>query len=177
MTDGLPRPGDAGPIPPEQPGSFDDLFRREFPPIARTAYLIVGDWEVARELAQDAFVQALRHWQTVRTFESPGGWVRRVVIRDAVRTRARDTRRRALHLGAPPGADALPTSAVDVREALMTLPPRQRAAVALHYLDGRPVAEVAELLGCSTGTVKTHLARARQALAALLGEDPDHDLR
>jgi RNA polymerase sigma-70 factor (ECF subfamily) len=177
MTEGIPRPADAGPSDSDPAASFDALFRREFPPITRTAYLVVGDWEVARELAQDAFVQALRHWDKVRTLESPGGWVRRVAIRDAVRARARDSRRRELHLGAGTAADAAPTTSVDVRDALMTLPARQRAVVALHYLDDRPVAEIAELLGCSSGTVKTHLARARQALAARLGEDLDDELR
>jgi RNA polymerase sigma-70 factor (ECF subfamily) len=177
MTEGIPRPPDAGRTDHEAADSFDELFRREFPPITRTAYLVVGDWEVARELAQDAFVQALRHWEKVRTMESPGGWVRRVAIRDAVRTRARDTRRHALHLGAASESDVPPAPSVDIRDALMALPPRQRAVVALHYLDDRPVAEIAELLGCSSGTVKTHLARARQALAARLGEELDDDLR
>ena len=177
MTDGPPRPGSSGPAATEPERSFDDLFRREFPSITRTAYLVVGDWEVARELAQDAFVQALRHWEQVRTMESPGGWVRRVAIRDAVRTRGRDNRRRTLHLESGERADTLPSIAVDVRDALSTLPPRQRAVVALHYLDDRPVAEIAELLGCSSGTVKTHLARARQALAARLGEEADDGVR
>ena len=56
MTEGAQRPGEPGTAGTE----FDALFRREFAPIARTAYLVVGDWEVAREIAQDAFVQALR---------------------------------------------------------------------------------------------------------------------
>src|SRR6478609_279334 len=84
--------GEKGPGEPGAAESFDDLFRREFAPITRTAYLVVGDWEVAREIAQDAFVQALRHWKKVESMESPGGWVRRVAIRDAVRSRRRDAR-------------------------------------------------------------------------------------
>ena len=70
MTEGIPRPEPAATSGPAC--SFDDLFRREFGPITRTAYLVVGDWEVARELAQDAFVQALRHWPRVQTLET---WV------------------------------------------------------------------------------------------------------
>jgi RNA polymerase sigma-70 factor (ECF subfamily) len=175
MTEGIPRPEPAATSGPAC--SFDDLFRREFGPITRTAYLVVGDWEVARELAQDAFVQALRHWPRVQTLERPGGWIRRVAIRDAVRARARDARRTNLHRATARSADVLPSATVDIRDALMTLPPQQRAVVALHYLDDRPVDEIAELLGCSSGTVKTHLSRARHALAALLGEEPDDDLR
>jgi RNA polymerase sigma factor (sigma-70 family) len=152
--------------------AFNALFRREFGPITRTAYLIVGDWEVAREIAQDAFVQVLRHWKKVQEMESPGGWVRRVAIRDAVRTRGRDARQRSLTRTTAVGfvAETEPV-ATDVREALLTLPRQQRAVIALHYLEDRPVAEIATLLGCSEGTVKTHLSRGRAALAARLGEE------
>src|SRR6476661_9829005 len=82
--------------PDDADAAFDALFRREFGAITRTAYLVVGDWEVAREIAQDAFVQVLRHWRKVQEMESPGGWVRRVAIRDAVRSRRRDARGRRL---------------------------------------------------------------------------------
>jgi RNA polymerase sigma factor (sigma-70 family) len=172
MTEGAQRPGEPG----TAGIAFDQLFRREFVPIARTAYLVVGDWEVAREIAQDAFVQALRHWKKVQAMESPGGWVRRVAIRDAVRTRRRDNRRESLSTDAARVASEPAPLTLDVRRAVLTLPRRQRAVIALHYLDDRPVAEIAALLGCSRGTVKTHLARGRQALAALLGEDLTDEL-
>jgi DNA-directed RNA polymerase specialized sigma24 family protein len=172
MTEGAQRSDESGADEP----AFDDLFRREFVPITRTAYLVVGDWEVAREIAQDAFVQALRHWKKVQGLESPGGWVRRVAIRDAVRSRRRDARGRTLGLEGGRG-DTEPALALDVRAALLTLPTQQRAVIALYYLDDRPVAEIASLLGCSDGTVKTHLARGRHALAALLGEEVTDELR
>jgi DNA-directed RNA polymerase specialized sigma24 family protein len=59
----------------------------------------------------------------------------------------------------------------DVRAALLALPRQQRAVIALFYLEDRPVAEIATLLGCSEGTVKTHLSRGRAALATRLGEE------
>jgi RNA polymerase sigma-70 factor (ECF subfamily) len=79
-------------------------------------------------------------------------------------------------LDSAPGASE-PAVALDVRTALLTLPSRQRAVIALYYLDDQPVAEIAALLGCSAGTVKTHLARGRQALAVLLGEEITDELR
>jgi RNA polymerase sigma factor (sigma-70 family) len=167
MTEGAQRPDE----PAATETSFDDLFRREFVAITRTAYLVVGDWEVAREIAQDAFVQALRNWPKVQRFERPGGWVRRVAIRDAVRSRARDARGRDLPVNAAGGSGDTTALTVDVRTALLTLPPRQRAVIALYYLDDLPVGEIATMLGCSDGTVKTHLARGRHALAARLGEE------
>jgi RNA polymerase sigma-70 factor (ECF subfamily) len=173
MTEGAQRPGE----PATTETTFDDLFRREFAPITRTAYLVVGDWAVAREIAQDAFVQTLRNWPKVQRLESPGGWVRRVAIRDAVRSRRRDARGRALPLDRSAGTADTAALTLDVRAALLTLPPRQRAVIALYYLDDRPVGEIATLLGCSSGTVKTHLARGRQALAGLLGEEVTDELR
>jgi len=173
MTEGAQRPGRSA----AAGDAFDTFFRREFGPITRTAFLVVGDWEVAREIAQDAFVQALRRWGKVQALESPGGWVRRVAIRDAVRTRRRDARGRALQADVGPPPAEPDSTAVDVRSALLTLPARQRAVIALYYLDDRPVAEIAGLLGCSRGTVKTHLARGRQTLAALLGEEVTDELR
>ncbi len=173
MTDGSGRPAEPG----AAESAFDALFRREFGPITRVAYLVVGDWEVARDLAQDAFVQALRHWQKVQAMESPGGWVRRVAIRDAVRSRRRHDRGRALERDDARLSDAPRSDSLDVRRALLTLPARQRAAIALHYLDDRPVAEIANLLGCSVGSVKTHLSRGRAALARLLGEEATDELR
>src|SRR5579862_2504054 len=110
---------------------FDALFRRELVPITRTAYLVVGDWEVACELAQDAFVHALRRWDTVRTLDRPGAWVRRVAIRDAVRTRRRRARGRALEVEHARGAGQIAPIGPDVRAALLGLPARQRAAIAL----------------------------------------------
>ena len=156
---------------------FDALFRRELGPITRAAYLVVGDWEVACELTQDAFVAALRHWDTVRTLDRPGAWVRRVAIRDAVRSRRRRARGRVLESESARVDGATPPIGPDLRGALLGLPARQRAAIALHYLDDLPVAEIAAVLGCSEGSVKTHLARGRRALAHLLGEEVADDRR
>jgi RNA polymerase sigma-70 factor (ECF subfamily) len=147
---------------------FATLFRRDFARVARTTYLIVGDWQVAQELSQEAFVQLLRRWRKVSRYDNPGAWVRRVAIRDAMRARRRAARPEHL---APTTAREPETESVDVRRALWQLPPAQRAAIALHYLDDQPVAEVAALMGCSSGTVKTHLSRGREKLAGLLREE------
>ena len=162
----------------EPDDAFDALFRREVGPIGRTAFLIVGDWEIAREIAQDTFVQVLRHWEKVRQMESPGGWARRVAIRRAIRVRQRDARGRSLlEVSAPIAAGERDPAEIDVHRALLALPVRQRAAIALYYLEDQPVAEIAALLGCSEPTVRTHLARGRDALARLLGEEVTDDAR
>src|SRR5690348_6384478 len=149
---------------------FDALYRESFPAIARTVAWIVGDVEVAREIAQDAFVAVLVHWRKVSRYDNPGAWARRVAIRDAVRVARRDGTRPAF---APSDRTMEPDAVIDVWTAVGTLPPAQRAAVVLHYLHDLPVAEVAKTLGCTEGTAKTHLSRARHTLAVRLGEEDD----
>ncbi len=62
----------------------------------------------------------------------------------------------------------LPTTDHEFWEAVRALPARQAQAIALHYLEDRPVAEIAEILGCAPATVKVHLHRGRRALADTL---------
>jgi RNA polymerase sigma-70 factor (ECF subfamily) len=150
--------------------AFDALFRDSYTVVVRSVEWIVGDREVAREIASDAFVAALVHWRKVSGYEKPGAWVRRVAIRDAVRAAKRLARIVPVDvLSAAPDRD----DAVVVRAAVAELAPAQRAAVVLHYLHDLPVGEVARVLGCSEGTAKTHLFRARAALRTRLSEEDD----
>jgi DNA-directed RNA polymerase specialized sigma24 family protein len=104
----------------------------------------------------------------VSSYDNPGAWVRRVALRQAVRAA-----RRARHVPqfSRAGVSCECDEVLDVRAAVASLPPAQRAAVVLRYLHDLPVAEVARTLGCSEGTAKTHLFRARKSLAARLGEE------
>jgi len=145
---------------------FSALFRAEFPSVLRVVQAIVGDRAVAQEVTQDAFVEALRRWPKVGAHERPGAWVRRVAIRRAVRVRDRRIAEPSPDEPASGRGDA--PADLDLHRAVAALPRAQRAAVALFYLEDRPVAEVAELMGCSAATVKVHLHRARARLAQTL---------
>ncbi len=72
-----------------------------------------------------------------------------------------------------PGEARNPDEAVDLWTAVRGLPRRQQEAVVLYYRMGTPVQEIAQILGCKEGTVRTHLARAREALRIMLGGGPD----
>ena len=82
--------------PRERPPDFESLFRTEFPRVARTVHHIVGDRRQADEVTQDAFLELLRHWPKVSTYDRPELWVRRVAIRKAQRERHRTWRRTEL---------------------------------------------------------------------------------
>jgi RNA polymerase sigma-70 factor, ECF subfamily len=162
MSGSSPTPASAGAYT-----DFESFFRVEHPRLLAIAVAMVGDREVARELVQDALLKAFSSWTKVAALESPGGWTRRVLINlsiDVQRRRGRE--RRALERSQEEAAvesPPLPTPAL--WSAVRSLPRLQRSVVALHYVDDMPIAEVAEVLGVSPGSVKTSLSRARSAMA------------
>lgn len=155
---------------------FDGFFATEFPQIARTAWYVVLDTEVAKEIAQEAFCRALQRWDRISRYDRPGAWVRTVAIRLAVRSR--DLRRREARLAAVerPSPGEIDTPVLDnatLAAALATLPRQQRAAVVLRYLCDLDIDELAAEIGCKPATARVHLHRGRQALGQLLGVHDD----
>lgn len=174
------------------PAAFDDVYRAEWHGLVGLGWSLTGSWAVAEELAQDAFADAYRRWDEVSTLDRPGAWVRRAVVnRAASLGRRRSVERRGVvRLTAQAGADGDGPHEDRTGEAgadgvadpafwaaVRAVPDRQRACIALHYLEDRSVREIAEIVGCSAATVKVHLHRGRLALAsrlARLDERPTH---
>ena len=152
---------------------FDEFFGRTYDPVARALTLATGSRDVADEATQDAFTKALRHWRKVRAMARPDGWVY-VVAMNSARDRMRKAGR---EITAYAATSTDQTSAVavrlTVRDAIATLPPRQREAVVLRYLADLSLAEVADAMNCALGTVKATLHQARSALRVELEEDDD----
>ena len=153
----------------EGDAEFTAFFRSEYPALVRTLFLVVHDRELARDIAQDAFVQLFARWRRISRYERPEAWVRRVGIRMAVRASKRERRRPHLERELDFATFPKPVD-LDVIRAIRQLPSSQRAAVALFYLEDRSVSDVAAILSCSEVTAKVHLHRARTRLAELLGE-------
>jgi RNA polymerase sigma-70 factor (ECF subfamily) len=156
--------------------AFDALFRREFKPIARTAYMIVGDAATAEEIAQEAFAKAWSRWPHVSRADRPGAWVHTVAVRMALRHKARRRRGAYLEVMAH-GGELFATgdqSLVPVVDLLRSLSPMQRAVVALAIIDDVPIEEVARTLRCRPSTARVHLHRARARMAALVKEETTH---
>lgn len=160
--------GIAGAVSDRDAG-FTTFFRTEYPGVVRTLYLIVHDREQAQDIAQDAFVQLFARWRRISHYDRPEAWVRRIGIRMAVRAAGRERVRQRLERELEFATLPKPVD-LDVLRAVRRLSASQRAAVALFYLEDRPVSEVAEVLACSEVTAKVHLYRARKRLAELLGE-------
>src|SRR3954452_8187793 len=137
-------------------GEFEQVFRSGYPSVLRTAYLVLHDRGRAEEVTQDAFLRLYERWSQAVRYEHPVAWVRKVVVRDAIRRAERERWQLVASVLTDRGkTDPLPD--LDLLNAVGTLPPRQRAAVALYYLEDRPVDEIADLMEVSVSTVKQHL--------------------
>ena len=141
----------------------------------RVAVLLTGDWHAAEDLVQTSLVKLYRAWPKLRPGGDPDAYLRRIMV-NTHRSWWRARWRRETPAGELPEtviADFADGQALaeQVRQALRALPRQQRAALVLRYYADLPEAEVADLLGCSPGTVKTRAHRGLLSLRGNLGED------
>jgi RNA polymerase sigma-70 factor (sigma-E family) len=147
-------------------------------PLLRTGHLMTGDARDAEDLVQETLLRVARRWERVRCMDQPAGYARRVLVNLVLHDAGRRSRLRAELLppdGAVEAADesaARALRAVDdlaeFRWALAQLPARQRVVLVLRYWTDLPVAEVADILECSEGTVTSTASRAAARLAETL---------
>jgi RNA polymerase sigma factor (sigma-70 family) len=152
--------------------SFPAFYETEYRPMVRLAVALVGRRDVAEELVQDAFVSLHGRWDRVSKYESPEGWLRRVVINrsmSALRRRAVEVRLLGRLSRLRERHSDLPEVDGEIWQSVAALPKRQAQVIALMFVDDLTVAEIAAVLECEENTVRTHLRRARQSLAARLG--------
>ena len=152
---------------------FEAFVVARSPALLRTAHLLTGDRGHGEDLLQQALERLYRHWR--RIDGDPEGWVRRTMVNLATDRWRRRARRpaevgRALPDAPAPGDDHRAVEErYDLVRALRTLTARQRAVLVLRYFDDLPEAQVAALMGCSVGTVKSTsskaLARLREQAA------------
>lgn len=159
----------------ESSPAFEDFYSTEYQAVLSFAYALSGSRSGAEDLAHDAFFAAYRNWDRISRYDQPGAWVRRVVINLSVSAfRRRVAEARALARAALGERTALPDVEIGDPEfwgAVRALPRRQAQAVALFYLEDRSIAEIADILGLRTGTVKSNLHDGRVSLARRLREE------
>ena len=156
--------------------SFDGFYAREYSSLVAMAFALTGSRAHAEDVAQEAMLIAYRRWDDVSRLDMPVAWVRRVCANTATSL----VRRRIVEARAVLKLRARPVAVAELDETdsafwaeVRRLPRRQAQCVALRYVYGCSVAEIAEILGCADGTVKSHLWTARARLADRLGETHD----
>lgn len=161
-----------------RPQDYAAFYSQQFAGVLALVYSLVGSWPVAEDLAQEAFVRAYRDWQRIGAYDRPDAWVRTVAV-NAATSRFRRLAAEARAVTRLAGRarttwpDPLPEDLERFWVAVRRLPIRQAQAAALHCGEDRSVADIARIMGCAEGTVKTHLHQARRTLAQRLGLNPE----
>lgn len=162
--------------------AFEELMHARIDAIYRLSYAIVGDEADARDATQEAFIAAWRRIRGLRDADRFDAWLQRIAVNTARMTLRARGRRRVREI--PSGDIAAMAAASDhavaaperadadvLGSALDRLPLDQRTILVLHHLEGRELADLAEILGIPLGTVKSRLHTARAALQAALASE------
>ena len=148
-----------------RPVDWEALVTQNETRLYRAALAILGDPHEAEDAVQDAFVRYLE--KAPKELENPSAWLMRVLV-NGCKSRLRLAWRRV-----GPLPDTLPAPGPEERqelEELFSLPPEDRAVIHLHYYEGYSSNEIAQLLGCRPGAVRSRLSRARERLRKVLVE-------
>jgi RNA polymerase sigma-70 factor (sigma-E family) len=160
---------------PAERADFEEFVAARYPALLRTARLLTGDWQLAEDLVQTALARTSLRWSRLRSVEGAEPYVRRVLVTTYATWWRRRWRGETPTAELPDRAGPDPYGAVDHRDrverAVATLPRRQRAVVVLRYYDDLPESQVAQLLGCSVGTVRSQASRALAKLRIELDDD------
>lgn len=149
--------------------ALEHLFRLHWPRAYRAALVVVGDAAAAEDIAQEAFLAAVRALDRFDRRRPFGPWLHRIVVNRAIDWARARSLRRELDAGsaAEPAADERPR-VDDVVELLAELSPEHRAVIVLRYLLEYTPGEIAELLDLPRGTVNSRLRRGLDRLEEAL---------
>jgi RNA polymerase sigma-70 factor (sigma-E family) len=152
---------------------YVDYVTARLPSLRRLGYLLCGDEHGADDLVQQTITALYVHWRRASAADNIDAYVRQMLVRAFLDEKRRPWSRVRL-TDAPPErpdqADAGTEDRIVLQAALQQVPPRQRAVLVLRFLDDLSVSEVAALLHCSEGTVKSQTAHGLATLRRLLGD-------
>jgi RNA polymerase sigma-70 factor, ECF subfamily len=158
--------------------ALERLFRRHWPAAHRAAYLVVHDGAAAEDIAQEAFLSAIRALDRFDRRRAFGPWLNRIVVNRAIDWSRARAIRREVAAEALPDADRHASQPApgpysdELMAALAALSPEHRAVVVLRYLLEYTPGEIAGVLGLPRGTVNSRLRRALDGLESGLEERP-----
>jgi RNA polymerase sigma-70 factor (sigma-E family) len=159
---------------PDEEERFADFVRAHSATLFRTAYLMTGDYQRAEDVLQDSLVRICQRWSRIDQMASPLAYARKVVVnRAASWWRKKSSRETPMLLHHDPAWSGHLDEVVEhqrVWQAVLALPPRQRAVMVLRYYEDLTESQIAETLGVSPGTVKSHSHAAHRRLGDVLRE-------
>lgn len=152
--------------------TFDDFVGLRLAALLRYATVLTCDPHLAEDITQEVLLRAQSRWSRIVQLEQPEAYVKRMVLNEFLSWRRRRAARTVPMsqdgLDAAAGPQADPADRIVETDHLVrriaSLPPKQRAVVALRYFENRTDEEIADLLGCAVGTVRSHVSRALSTL-------------
>jgi RNA polymerase sigma-70 factor (sigma-E family) len=140
------------------------------------AHVLTGDAHAAEDVVQTALSRTFSAWGRVKHKDNPEGYVRRAIVNTHLNGLRRRPWREQPRAELPESsAHRRPESEFDERDAmwqaLSTLPPRQRAVVVLRYYEDLTESDIADVLGCSRGTVKSQSSKALASLRSIVEKE------
>jgi len=145
---------------------FEDFVAARLPALSRYATLLCGDRQDAHDIVQEVLARALVRWARIERLDEPYGYVRTMVTNEFLSRRRRRVRTvplREEHDG-PARPAGEPADHDGLWQRLKSLPRQQRAVLVLRYYEGLGDDEIAEVLGCRSGTVRGYHSRALATL-------------
>jgi RNA polymerase sigma-70 factor (sigma-E family) len=156
----------------DRDSEYLEYVRGRLPSWRRLALALCGEESCADDVVQQALISLYVYWRRVRGLANADAYMRKILVRAHLNDRRTAWARRVSLTRTVPEASADTPGDIEARlvliEALRQVPPRQRAVLVLRYLDDQSVEAVAEILGTSTGTVKSQAARGLAALRRLV---------
>ena len=150
---------------------FTEFAAVASPRLRRAAFLLCGDWHMAENLAQTALAKVFVSWRRIARQDAAHAYATRTLVNTYLADKRRKRPAEVLTGKLPerPDEPPPPEARIVVLGALATLPAKARAIVVLRYWADLSVEQVADMLGCSPGNVKSQSARALDKLRAVLG--------
>ena len=155
----------------ETAADFAEFVAGRSAELLRLAYVLTADQHAAEDLLQSALTKAAARWGRIDS--TPEGYVRQIMYREQVSWWRRRARRPVTVVARVPERPAqdqmvMVEARLALRDALLALPPGKRAVLVLRYLEDLPEAQVADILGCSVGTVRSQTHKAIAQLRSVL---------
>jgi RNA polymerase sigma-70 factor (sigma-E family) len=157
---------------------FEEFARAELPELVRFAAVLTGDRELAQDVVQDALVRAHQQWRRVAATDRPDLYLRKMVVNGYLSWRRRWYQRsvkstpdvpKSAETAAPDHADRI-ADADRLAQLLAALSRSQRAAIVLRFYEDLDDGEIAQVLGCAAGTVRSHISRGLGALRVQIAD-------
>lgn len=155
--------------------TYEEFLSTRLGDLLRFSVVLCGDRGLGEDLVHDVLIRANTRWDRIGAADSPFAYVRRMLVNEHLTWRHKWSRQIPTADISPAATSPDPAQQIADRDDLMprlrALPARQRAAIVLRYYGGLSDVEIADTLGCSSGTVRGYISRALAAMRVQLDSE------